>query len=270
MLDHEHLPEADKLSIVAAMVLLAYAASSFIEAPVNEVNVQLPGFLLAFSIRFTTLISFLAAALAGMGSIWIIQDHPHLEGRKVTENWFLPALTAWGLGVPLSNIAVSRGWWVIFGLGGLLLILVLIAEYIAVDPADSRHVPATVGLTAVAFALFVVLAVALRMGGARLFIMLPVIVPAAFLVILRILNLRLGGRWRWEWSLVGALAIGQFALAFHYLPLPPLSFGLMLAGPAYALASLAASSEESRSWQTAWLEPAIMWVVLWVAAFLLR
>lgn len=270
MQDHEYLPSADKVSVVAALVLLTYAVSPFIQIPVNEVNIQLPGFLFSFDLRFATILSFLAAVLGGVGALWIAQDHPIQQKRQVSENWFLPSLTAWALGVPLSTVQVNAGWWVIFALGGLLFILVLIAEYIALDPSDTRHVPASVGLISVAFSLFVVLAVAMRMAGLRLFILLPVLVPAIFLVILRTLKLRLGGRWRWEWSLIIALVIGQFALAFHYLPITPLSFGLALVAPAYALSSIAGAIEESRKGLTMWIEPVTMWLILWVLALLLR
>jgi hypothetical protein len=83
-------------------------------------------------------------------------------------------------------------WWAVFAIGGGLLILVLIAEYIVIDPSDVRHTLAAAGLTALSFTLYLILAIVLRSAGLRLFWMLPALMLAAGLVSLRTLHLRLG------------------------------------------------------------------------------
>jgi hypothetical protein len=265
-----HFPDANRLSVIVATVMLAYAVTPFIEFPARVLAFQLPGIYLSYTFGFSTLTSTLAAALAGVGTEWLLRLHPRYQAGSGARHWLLPALTAWVIGVPLVNLSVGLEWWAVFAFGGLLLSGVCAAEYIAVDPADPRHPPITAALTAVAFALFLVLAVALRGAGPRLFLILPALTLAVFLAALRSLYLRLGGRWVLTWPAAIALVVGQIAAGLHYLPLSPLQFGLVLLGPAYALTSVAVTLEEGRPLRSEWIEPALMLVSLWLLALLVR
>jgi hypothetical protein len=278
--EHQHLPNMDRLSVLAASILLAYALLPFITIPERTLTLEILGAVFLFKVNFSTVIAIISGGLAAAGISWLLRDHPYLEraagqrsgwfSRGLFQHWLLPALTAWVIGVPLNSLAVGFQWWAVFGLGGLLLVLVLVAEYIAVDPYDTRHGPAAVGLTAVAYALFLILTIALVAAGTRLYILLPALTGAIFLVTLRNLYLRLGGRWCVSWAAGIAIVIGQVATALHYWPLSPLSFGLVILGLAYALASMAGSIEEGRPGRAVWVEPVIMLVVLWGLAALLR
>jgi hypothetical protein len=148
--------------------------------------------------------------------------------------------------------------------------LVLLAEYIVVDPEDVRHPPAAAGLTAVSFALYLALAVALRFGGVRLFLVLPALTLAAGLVSLRALHLRLHGRWAFIPAGVIALIVGQLAAGLYYWPLTPVAYGLALLGPAYALTSLIGALEEGEPLSQALVEPGIVLVLVWGAAVWIR
>jgi hypothetical protein len=127
-----------------------------------------------------------------------------------------------------------------------------------------------VGLTAVAYALFLILTIALAAAQTRLYILLPALAGAIFLVTLRNLYLRLGGSWCFGWSAGITLVIGQVATALHYWQISPLRFGLIILGLAYALASLAGSIEEGRPVRSLLAEPVIMLIVLWGLAIVLR
>ncbi len=291
--EHQHLPNMDRLSVLAASILLAYAMLPFVQIPDRTLTLRIFGAAFLFKVNFSTVIAIISGGLAAAGISWLLRDHPYLERaaglpraaasagsaggilsgiwpyRSLFQHWMLPALTAWVIGVPLNSLAVGFQWWAVFGLGGLLLVLVLIAEYIAVDPYDTRHGPAAVGLTAVAYALFLILTIALVAAGTRLYILLPGLTGAIFLVTLRNLYLRLG-RWCFSWSAGIAIVIGQVATALHYWPLSPLSFGLVILGLAYALTSMAGSIEEERPGRSIWVEPVIMLIVLWGLAALVR
>jgi hypothetical protein len=243
-----------------------------VDIPTQELSLQIPGLYLFYSVNFRTIVSVLVAALAAAGMNWLLADHPALGERHPTQpesltnnvqHWLLPSLTAWVIGVPLGTLVNASQWWIVFALGGVLLILVFIAEYIVVDAADIRHPPATVGLSALSFALYLMLAIAVRSADLRLYLLLPALIPAAGLVALRTLYLRLGGKWAFAWSLGIAAIIGQLTIGLHYLPLSPIRFGLILLGPLYALTSLAGSLEEGKSMPGLLVEPVLMVAVLW-------
>jgi hypothetical protein len=265
-----HLPDKNRLSVVVATVMLAYAVTPFIVLPPRILEVQLPGIYLSFTLNFATLTSVLAAALAGVGTEWLLHLHPRYSESREGRHWILPTLTAWVIGVPLNNLEVGPEWWAVFAFGGLLLSGVCAAEYIAADPADPRHAPITAALTAVSFALFLVLAVGLRGAGLRLFLILPALFLAVFLAALRTLYLRLEERWVWTWPAAISFVVCQVAAGLHYWPLTPLQFGLILIGPAYALTGIAVTVEEGRPLRSQLAEPVLVLISVWVLAVLVR
>lgn len=271
MEEHQHLPDVNRLSVLTATVMLAYALTPYLNAASRSFVFRLPVIQFPVVINFDTLVSFVVALMAVIGTGWLLESHPHATGKRpVIRHGLIPGLTAWVIGVPLINLEVGLQWWAVFAFGGLLLMMVLVWEYIVYDPNDIRRAPAAVGLTAVSFALFLVLVVALRAAGTRLYLLLPTLLAAIGLTSMRTLFLRLDGRWCWAWSLGIAAAVSQFAVALHYLPLTSLQYGLLLTAPAYALTSLAANREEQRSGVSAWVEPVIMLLILWLLAITIK
>jgi hypothetical protein len=266
--EHEYLPDVDRLSVVASTILLAYALIPFLQLAPRTITIQLGASIFVFPFTFSDLISVMVAAMAAFGAEWLLQTHPHVKGQSTWQHMILPAMTAWVIGIPLSNLEPGVSWWAVFGFGGLLLILVFLAEFIVLDLTDTRHVQAVVGLTAVSFALFLVVAIVVRTAEPRLYLQLPALVATLGVVALRTIYLRLGGRWSLAWSAVIAIFVGQLAVGLHYLPVSPLRFGLLLLGPAYALTNIAASVEEGRTWREYWVEPAVMLGLMWVLSIL--
>ena len=141
MLKTRNLPDAERLSVLAATILLAYALARFVNLPGYELAIQLPGVYLSVEINVRTFVTLLVAGLTASGADWLLRDHPALGDRSTLEHWLLPALTAWVIGIPLFQTPPGPIWWAGFALGGGLLMLVLVAEYIAVDPEDIRQPP---------------------------------------------------------------------------------------------------------------------------------
>lgn len=248
------------------MILLAYAASRFVNISPRELGLQLPGFYLGFQVNIRTLVALLVAGITATGADLMLRDHPGLGSKRTWEHWLLPALTAWTLGIPLNQLPVGLQWLVSFVIGGALLMLVLVAEYIAVDPQDERYPLASAGLTAVSYALFLILAIALRSSGLRLFLILPALTIAAGLVSLRTLHLRLSGQWLFLPGLAITLIVAYITAALHYWPLSPITFGLAILAPAYSLTSLVGALYEGEPFRKAIVEPAIVLFAVWGAA----
>ena len=82
MIAQRHLPDADKLSILSAIILLAYIIARFVDVPLNEFTIQLPGLFLDFEISIRTVITLLVAGLAASGAEWLMRQHPRLKDQK--------------------------------------------------------------------------------------------------------------------------------------------------------------------------------------------
>jgi hypothetical protein len=267
--EHQHLPDLNQLSVLTAAILLAYALTPFIRLPETNLVLQLPFGVFEFPFNFGTIVAFLTALLAAVGADWLLRSHPHREGAALWLNLLLPALTAWTLGVPLGTLAVGLQWWAVFAMGGVLLVGVFIAEYIVVDFHDSRHGLATIGLTALSFALFLILTIAARAASLRLYLLLPLQIGPLVLVCLRTFYLRLGGGWHVAWTLGIVVVMAEIVVGLQYWPLTPLAYGLILTGLAYALTSVAAAIEDSRPWPGLLIEPGIILGLLWALAIAL-
>jgi len=211
----------------------------------------------------------LTAGLTATGMDWLLRDHPSLGGRPTYQWWLLPTLTTFVIGVPLSILPSGPAWWISFLIAGTFLFFVFVAEYIVVDPGAPYYAISMAALTAISYTLFFVLAVALRFGITRLYILVPTLFLAAALASLRILHLR-SGRWEYAWSLGIAFVCVQIASGLHYWPLSPVQFGLMLVGSLYGLTGLAVNLIEDQPARRAVLEPAIIMGVCWGLAVFIQ
>jgi hypothetical protein len=181
------------------------------------------------------------------------------------EHWLLPTLTTFVIGVPLSLLPGGISWWITFAIAGLALVTVFVAEYVAVDPTAPTYSAATGLLTALSFAVYLILLTTMRSSTPRLIIAVPTVLLVSGLVSLRALHLRLR-RWEFAWAGGIALILSQLASALHYWPLSPIQFGLVLLGPLYALTSLAGNLGEDSPIRRASIESLAALTVTWVAA----
>ncbi len=265
----KYKPNINRISVLSSAILLAYTLAGFISLPIRTLSIQLPGLYLEFLIDEKIVISFLVAGLTATGADSLVREHPSFKGRLSIQHWFLPALTSWAIGLILLQEPFSILWWIVFAIGGSTLVLVLIAEYIVVDPHDIRRIPATIGLIALSFALFLIMAITIRSIEVRMFILVPVISAAAGLISLRTLHL-----FHEEWALIEASVIavilGQISAALNYLRINPITFGLFLLAPAYALTSFAGGLLGKRGIRQLILEPLAVLLIIWVFAIFLR
>lgn len=266
MESHLHLPKPGRLSTITAGILICYAFLPFMQVPAREISFPLFGILVSLQLNFYNLISLITAVMAAAGMDWILFDHPHRKDQYLLPHLILPALTAGAIGFPLGLLKSGAAWWIILGLGSLLVVLVLLSEYISLEPTDIRYPLALMVLSGTSYSLLLILSIALRSAGIRLYLLL-LLLPAIYAFFsLRILHFRLGGRWRFEWSAVITLVVTQILIALYYWPLSPVRFGLLLLGPAYAMIGVAASLEENPDPRNVYLEPLIVMAIFWILA----
>jgi hypothetical protein len=263
-------PDPDRLGIVTATVLLAFTLTRLLPAPEFTVTLALPGFYFDIPLTIGTAITVLAAGLTASGMKWLLSDHPSLARKSTRQHWLLPTLTTLVIGVSLTVIPTITAWWVGFGLSAVIMMLVFLAEYVVVEPAAPNYAAARAGLTALSYALFLILAMALRLAGTRLVVLVPAIFLAAGLITLRILHLDGTDRWDYPWAVGISLVCTQLAAGLHYWPMEPLQFGLALTGPLYALTSFSTRITDGTPVRGAAIEPILILALTWSAAVFLR
>jgi len=136
MPEKRYLPDPTRVSILTAAVLLAFALTRLVSTPSYNLNIPLKGLFVSLSFNLNTLIVLLAAGLTAAGVDWLLRTHPSLEKGETREHWLLPTLTVLVIGVSLYTLPPTAIWWLGFGLGAAILLVVFFAEFIAVDSND--------------------------------------------------------------------------------------------------------------------------------------
>lgn len=264
------LPNKQRLGILIATILLAFVIARFVRLPAIPISLGFLGVLLSFEININTFIAVIVAGLTASGTDWLIRDHPRLTQHPTGKHWVLPGLTAWVISFPLSFLTDNSLWWAGFLVAGVVLIVLIVSEYIAADPDDIRHPIASVGLIALSFMLFLIFVVSLRSIGLRLIFILPAVGFSTGLVSLRAINLRLQAGWLVPETVVIALIAMQISAALHYLPISPISYGLILLGLVYALITFIVNYAQAALMRIAIIESVYILGLVWSLAFFLR
>ncbi|MCJ7623303.1 MAG: hypothetical protein MUO76_07350, partial [Anaerolineaceae bacterium] len=192
--DRRQMPDPHQLSIVTATILVSYAISPYVNIPSNDFSIEFAGIIFDFVVDIRTIVSLIGPILAAVGTYWLIHGAADNGERPGIHHGILPAISAWVIGLPLNELDVGLQWWVVFSLGGILLVFVLVAEYVVADFHNERHAIASAGLKAVSFALYLFLSIALHAANLRLYLLLPSLILPLALVCLRTLYLHLGGK----------------------------------------------------------------------------
>ncbi|OGO26378.1 MAG: hypothetical protein A2Y54_01385 [Chloroflexi bacterium RBG_16_51_16] len=262
--------DADRLGVLIASVLLTYALTRLIHSPQFILSVDLPGFYFSYPLSLSTAMTLLAAGLTATGMDWLLHAHIGVENKTVTEHLILPTLTTFVIGAPLALLPDGQDWWLGFGIAGILLAGVFLAEVEVVEPSSTYYGLARAGLTALAYALFLILVTALRLAAFRMFLLIPVVFLTSGLITLRILHLDGRDRWDFPWAVGIGLICTQIAAGLHYWPLTPIQYGLALVGPLYGLTSLSINLTENIPLVRAAIGPSLLVGAAWSAAILLR
>ncbi|HKJ27394.1 MAG TPA: hypothetical protein VJ965_07135 [Anaerolineales bacterium] len=261
-MDTQRFPNINRVSVVVATILLAFALIQLFPNPESTQTIAIGGFLLPFAFDITTFITIAVAAITASGTDWILRSHPALEGKSSIPHLFLPAITAWVTNILLNNMADTPLKWGVFLIGGVFLFVVILSEYIAIFPEDYRRLLAVALLTALSYGLFLALAASLESADQRLIIAIPAIALGSSIFSMRILQLQTGKDWPLAEAAACMLVTTQVGAGLHYLPIPPLSHGLFLFGTLYFVINFNTNMIENNPVRQALIESTVPLVII--------
>jgi hypothetical protein len=263
-------PSRDQISVVTAVIVLAYVLARFLVLPERAVTATLFGSALGFELSGPFVMLVFAAGLISAGSELLIRAHPQFAGRPARRtiiHWILPGATALVLGAALNQTPTDQIWWL--GLAGsvVALVVVLIAEYLVVDPADTRHDAAALALVALAYLLALVLFVLLRHLGARAAVSAAIGGGVAAALALRLFALKLAPLWRSAfYAAVVGLICAEAIWALTMLALPAMGTALLALIPFYLCEGLAEHHLLGQLTRRVWIEYGAIGSVLLILA----
>jgi hypothetical protein len=252
------LPSRDRLSVLTAVILLAYALARFLDIPPRAVGGTVFGSALGLELNGQLLMMVLVAALISAGSDMIIRSHPALAGRSsaiTVVHWILPGATALVLGAALNRLPDGPVWWMGLGGSAAALVVVLIAEYAAVDPDAPGREAAALALTALAYALALILFVILRSLSARAAIASTVSGAVAGALAWRLFTLHRAPPGRASlYAALSGLICAEVIWALNYWRVPSSSAALMAMIPFYMAVGVAQQHLAGRLTRRVWIE----------------
>jgi hypothetical protein len=270
MSSHQRMLNRERLSIVIATIMLAYTLVKIVNVPSRVIPIEFLGIYIPITINFKTIIILSVAGMTASGADWLLRDHPRLEEKSSLPHLLLPALTAWILSVILSNLPNDPLWWAVFTIGGIFLILVILAEFIVIDQKDTRRTFATTILGALSFAMFLALIVSLRSSNLRLVMTLPAVALSSGALSFRVIHLQNPNQKQLPEAIASLIIVTQLTAPLHYLPISPLSFGFVLLGTLYAAINFFVNISQNEFSRNSLLEPISVLIILWGLAIVLN
>lgn len=233
-------PDRDRLSTLTALVLLTYALIRIVSLPSYELDFVVFGLLIRFALNTRLIMLSIAALLAAAGADWLVRSHPSFSpDRSTLPHWIIPGLAALGTGGILTRLPQGLALWIGLPLGALVLVAVLYAEFLVLDPEDARYPAAAIGLRTLAYMLLAGSIFTLGATGQRAVYSVPVALLAIFATSWR-MQLLEGHSMRA--SILDALVSGavgaQVLWAAHYWPISPVRLALAIGLLVYLLNGL--------------------------------
>jgi hypothetical protein len=227
-----HVPDRDRLSVLTAIILMAFVLARSVQLPTRPLRAMLFGSSIGFDVNGPFVLLVLVAVLIGAGADSLMRGHPALRGASLARSvvhWILPGGAALGLGLLLNRLPAGVGWWAGLGITAVFLILVLIAEYTVVAPDDPGFYWAALSLTVLAYAVALMFFALLRASGGRAAITATAAALVSGLIALRLLLLAgAGARESLPYAAVIGLCLGQCTWALNYWQAGALGAGLAL------------------------------------------
>lgn len=256
-----HFPDRDRLSVLTAVILLAYALTRLLDLPGQTVDTTFLGSPLGFQINGTLLMMVLVAALISTGADTLFRSHPTLLAapRSTISHWILPGATALVLGAALDQVPSGLGWLFGLALAAGALVLVLMAEYTLLDPTDTGQPLAVLGLTSLTYGVALVLFILLHSLSTRAIIASSVGGLVAGLLALRLFLLHQAHPVRalLYAALVG-LIVAETVWAINYWRVTSFGAALLAMLPFYLSSGLAQQHLAQRLTRRVWIEYGIV------------
>jgi hypothetical protein len=263
-------PDRERLSALGALVLLAFTLVRLVNLPTLPFEFGVAGLLIRIEVNRAVVLVGLAAAVTVAGADWLARSHPRgPRGRARLEHVIIPGLATLATGAILTRLEPGPALWVGLALAAGLLLAVLVAEFVVIDPQDPRRMTASIGLAALAQILLTGVYFALFGLGVRAFFSIPVSLMATAAVAWRLLRLRIPESHQALYALAIGAGVAELTWGLYYLPLAAIQPALILGLLAYLAIQTTVSLLRQRLTRARALEYAAVAGLGIVAVFLL-
>jgi hypothetical protein len=252
----------ERASVVATLVVLGLILDVFLQLPIWMRDLTVLGSPLTISISQTVLMSALLVGIVCTGTDVIVRSHPtarQIEARHSFVTWTLPALTVLLVVVLLPQAPTLLYRIAGMLLTGLILILVISAEYYTVDTTGRLYLAARLSLNAWAYLLALLAFILIYSAKARSLISATQVMFISTLLALELLRSAGRGFGRTAlYALIAGLITGEIIWAMNYWRIPGVIGGLLLLLGFYVATGLANQQLQGRLTRRVLIEYAVV------------
>jgi hypothetical protein len=233
----------DKLSAVVSVILLCLALSLMVVLPTEAFSFAILGSPLTVPLSQNWLAAVLLVSMTCVGTASIMRLHPLSQEGKLPRTfvfWILP-----GLATLLAAILLPRAPDRIYTLGGLavmgiLLPLIIIAEYRTVEPSALGYRATRLGLNFIAYLIALALFALIHESKVPDLLAAVVALAGSSLLALDLLHGTQQGLRRTSlYALIVGLVMGEIVWALSYSKMNSLTAGILLLLTFYLMTGLA-------------------------------
>lgn len=226
------MPNYDKLSVVVSLILLCLVLSLIIELSTETLSFVVLSSPLTIRLSQNWPLAALLASMACIGTDSIIRLHPLSRGGKLPYTfvfWILP-----GLATLLATLLLPGAPNRIYTLGslvmmGILLPLIITAEYCTVDSSAPGYKAAQLGLNFIAYVVALVLFGLIHGSKANeLFSVLAALAVSSLLALDLLRGAQQGLRRTSLYALIVGLVMGEIVWALNYSNMNSSTAGILL------------------------------------------
>jgi hypothetical protein len=239
MFNERPSPDRDRLSVLIGIIVLTPVLIRFVNVPPRTISFDVLGSPISFNMTSIWLTVTMLPALSCMGANAVIRAHPRMSQPNPPRAfiyWILPGLTGLDAALLLEQAPTWSMWWAGLALTGLIITLVIVAEFSTVDPYTLGYPRVRLILNVIAYALAFASFALIYSSRGRSAITAPAVAAVAVILAFELLNtteIRL--RQGLLYSLLIGLLLAESAWALNYWRLSALAGGMILLLTFYVL-----------------------------------
>jgi hypothetical protein len=255
----------DRAAVVASLVMIGLLLTAVVDLPTWSIQRQILGSPLTLTVSQTWLVGIVLMALVCAGTDSIVRSHPLAQTGQMHLSfvtWILPALTVFLAALFLGQAPTRLYWAGGILLSGLVLVLVISAEYLSVDPAAPLYDRARLVLNVLAYLLALVAFGLVYASRTRSLLSATTITVVGTLLALEFLRTANQGFGRTLlYAFIAGLATGEVVWAMNYWRISGLTGGLILLLGFYVATGLANQQLQGQLHRRMIAEYAVVFVV---------
>ena len=230
--ERREIPCYERASVFVSLIVLGLAFLPEIDLPTRTFSFRILGSLASIRLSAKWLMTALLASLACTGTDSLIRSHPLVrqgESRSTFAFWALPGLSVVAATLLLPLAPTKPHWLVGLALTALLLLLIAVAQYHTVDPADPAYRPAHLALNILVYLVALGLFSLIYGNKARSLLSATSTAAVGSLLALELLRgVHPNLRPTILYALITGLALGEVTWALNYWTIGRLTGGLLL------------------------------------------